>query len=125
MSDQHGGIALDPGIMLAAGTVELMHGPLPPEQVVAGAPTTGVLVLDQRDGHEIGVWEITPGTASDFEEDEVFIVLSGRARVEFTAVAAGDAPPPIELGPGSVVRLVSGMQTTWTVHETLRKVYLA
>ncbi len=37
----------------------------------------------------------------------------------------GDVPPPIEIGPGSVVRLVDGMHTTWTVHETLRKVYLA
>ena len=118
-------VELGPGLMLAAATVDLTHEPLPPEQVVSGNPTTATLVLDQRDGHEIGVWEITPGTASDFEEDEVFVVLSGRARVEFTAVAQGEVPPPIELGPGSVVRLVSGMHTTWTVHETLRKVYFA
>lgn len=37
----------------------------------------------------------------------------------------GAVPPPIDIGPGSVVRLTEGMQTTWTVHETLRKVYLA
>ncbi len=116
---------LGPGAPLDAGTVALTHESLPESQVVAGAPTTATLVLDERDGHEIGVWEITPGTASDFEVDEVFVVLSGRATVEFTAVASGDVPPPIEIGPGSVVRLVDGMQTTWTVHETLRKVYLA
>lgn len=118
-------IELTPGLALAAATVALTHEPLPPEQVVAGSPTTATLVLDERDGHEIGVWEITPGTASDFEVDEVFVVLSGRATIEYTSVAEGTPPPPVEIGPGSVVRLVDGMHTTWTVHETLRKVYLA
>lgn len=118
-------LELGPGLLLEAAAVALTHEPLATEQVVAGAPTTATLVLDERDGREIGVWEITPGTASDFEVDEVFVVLSGRARLEFTAVPDGAALPPIEIGPGSVVRLVEGMQTTWTVHETLRKVYLA
>jgi uncharacterized cupin superfamily protein len=31
---------------------------------------------------------------------------------------------PIDLGPGSVVRLSAGMATEWLVRETLRKVYL-
>ena len=118
-------IELGPGLLLDAATIALTHEPLPAAQVVAGAPTTATLVLDERDGRELGVWEITPGTASDFEVDEVFVVLSGRAQVEFTSVPHGAVPPPIDIGPGSVVRLVEGMQTTWTVHETLRKVYLA
>lgn len=118
-------LELGPGLLLEAASVALTHEPLPAEQVVAGAPTTATLVLDERDGREIGVWEITPGTATDFEVDEIFVVLAGRAHVEFTAVAEGAVPPPIDIGPGSVVRLVDGMQTTWTVHETLRKVYLA
>lgn len=46
-------------------------------------------------------------------------MLSGRATV------TGIAPKPVELVPGSIVRLTAGMQTTWTVHETLRKIYLA
>ena len=102
----------------------MTHEALPPEQILAGTPTTATLVLDERDGHEIGVWEITPGTASDVETDEVFVVLAGRARVEYVAVPEGAVPPPIDIGPGSVVRLTEGMHTTWTVHETLRKVYL-
>ena len=110
---------LEPGVVIAAATVELDHEPLPAEQVLSGAPTSGVLVLDERDGHEIGVWEMTPGIATDVEADEVFVVLAGRATVE------GVATEPIELAPGSVVRLTAGMATTWTVHETLRKVYLA
>lgn len=118
-------LELGAGLLLEAATVALTHEELPASQVVAGSPTTATLVLDERDGREIGVWEITPGTASDFEVDEVFVVLSGRATVEFNAVPDGVALPPIEIGPGSIVRLVDGMQTTWTVHETLRKVYLA
>jgi uncharacterized cupin superfamily protein len=31
----------------------------------------------------------------------------------------------VELAPGSVVRLTAGMRTTWTVRETLRKIYVA
>jgi uncharacterized cupin superfamily protein len=118
-------VELGPGLLLEAATIALTHEPLPASQVVAGSPTTATLVLDERDGREIGVWEIMPGTASDFEVDEVFVVLSGRARVEFTAVAEGAVPPPIEISAGSVVRLADGMQTTWTIHETLRKLYVA
>lgn len=33
--------------------------------------------------------------------------------------------PSIEVRAGSVVRLTEGMRTLWTVHETLRKVYIA
>jgi uncharacterized cupin superfamily protein len=116
---------LTPGLMLAASAVALEHEPLPAEQVVAGAPTTAALVLDERDGREIGVWEMSPGTATDLEADEVFVVLAGRATVEFTSVPSGETPAPIDIAAGSVVRLTAGMSTTWTVHETLRKVYLA
>ena len=62
---------------------------------------------------------MTPGTATDVEADEVFVVLSGRATLTFEA--DGET---IELGPGVVVRLREGERTTWTVHETIRKIYL-
>jgi uncharacterized cupin superfamily protein len=116
---------VDPGILIEAARIELEHEPLPPEQVVAGSPTTGIRVLDERDGREIGVWEMTPGTATDTEVDEVFIVLTGRATVVFNEVPDASPPPAIDLAPGAVVRLTAGMRTTWTVHQTLRKVYLA
>jgi uncharacterized cupin superfamily protein len=109
---------LEPGRLIEAATVELEHEPLPAEQIVSGSPTTGILVLDDRDGRELGVWEMTPGVATDIETDEVFIVLAGRATVE------GVAARPLELTAGAVVRLTEGMRTTWSVHETLRKVYL-
>lgn len=99
----------------------LAHEPLPADEVLAGAPTTAVHELASLGGVEIGVWEMTPGTATDTESDEVFVVLSGRATISF----ASSELPDLEVGPGSVVRLAEGMRTTWTVTETLRKVYVA
>lgn len=78
-------------------------------------------VLGQWRGVEVGVWTCEPGVYPDTEADEVFIVLEGDATVEFQAPAL----PAIQIGPGSVVRLEEGMQTVWTVRETLRKVYLS
>jgi uncharacterized cupin superfamily protein len=104
--------------VIDALTVVLEHGPLPADQVISGSPTTGSLVLDERAGREIGVWEMTPGVATDIELDEVFVVLAGSATVE------GVEDAPIELGPGSTVTLTAGMRTTWTVRETLRKIYV-
>jgi uncharacterized cupin superfamily protein len=99
-------------------TVLLDHEPLPADQVLSGSPTTGSLVLDERHGREIGIWEMTPGVATDIEVDEVFVVLAGAATVE------GVEEEPIELAPGSTVTLTAGMSTIWTVHETLRKIYV-
>jgi uncharacterized cupin superfamily protein len=94
---------------------------LPSDEVLAGTPTTAVRELLTLGGVEIGVWEMTPGTATDTEADEVFVVLSGRATISF----ASSGLPDLEVGPGSVVRLAEGMRTIWTVTETLRKVYVA
>jgi len=114
---------LTPGLLVQADAIALEHEPLPTDQVVAGAPTTGFAVLveasPERSSPEIGVWEMTPGTATDVEEDEVFVVLTGRATLLMPGLDA------VELTPGSVVQLAAGMATTWTVHETLRKLYIA
>lgn len=104
-----------------AGALPLAHEHLPADEVLAGAPTSAVQELATLGGIEIGVWEMTPGTATDTEADEVFVVLSGRATIAF----ASSGLPDLEVGPGSVVRLAEGMRTTWTVTETLRKIYVA
>ncbi len=62
---------------------------------------------------------MTPGVMTDVEADEVFVVVSGSATVEF-----GDGSQSLRLGPGDVVRLAAGAETVWTVSQTLRKVYL-
>ena len=119
---------LTPGLLVRANAIVLQHEPLPADQVVAGAPTTGFAVLvegsvagggSEIGGPEIGVWEMTPGTATDVEVDEVFVVLEGRATVLMPGLDA------VELTPGSVVQLTAGMATRWIVHETLRKLYIA
>ncbi|PCE14707.1 cupin [Microbacterium sp. SZ1] len=113
--------------MLPAGTgvdaaaLPLAHAPLPASDVVSGSPTAATVALGEIRGVEVGVWEMTPGTACDREADEVFVVMSGRARIAFLEPAL----PSIEVGPGSIVRLAEGMRTEWTVTETLRKVYVA
>jgi uncharacterized cupin superfamily protein len=91
--------------------------PLDPAQVVAGSPQVRALVLHADDRVERGVWEITPGVVTDEEADELFVVVSGRADIE---VVDG---PTLTVGPGDAVVLEAGWRTTWTVHETLRKVY--
>jgi uncharacterized cupin superfamily protein len=104
-----------------AASAAISHEPVPPAQVVEGAPTTGSVVLDWGDGREVGVWEMTPGAMRDVEADEVFLVLAGAATVEFEHPHAS----PIILAPGSVVRLEAGTRTIWTVRRTLRKLYVA
>ncbi|MFF7294148.1 cupin domain-containing protein [Microbacterium sp. NPDC008134] len=110
-----------PGTMADAAGLALVHEPLPASDVVAGDPTTAVHPLSLIRGTEVGIWEMTPGTASDVETDEVFVVLSGRARIAFDDPALAD----LDVAPGSVVRLAEGQRTVWTVTETLRKIYIA
>ena len=90
-------------------------------QVREGAPHTRYVDLDTTEAHTIGVWEHTPGISTDVESDEVFVVLEGFGTLEFTEPALA----AVELRPGVIVRLTEGMHTTWTVRETLRKVYIA
>ncbi|MET4156826.1 cupin domain-containing protein [Agromyces sp. PvR057] len=106
-----------------AATALLAHEPVSAGQLVDGSPATGHLVLDRAedDARTVGIWEMTPGAMRDVEADEVIVVLSGDATVDFESPDL----PSIELGPGSVVRLEAGMRTVWTVRETLRKVYVA
>lgn len=110
--------ATNPAVLANVASVAIEHEPYDPAQVRAGAPTSGWLPLAELDGTEIGVWEMTPGEASDTEADEVFCILSGRGRIDFIDPVAA----PIELRPGVLVRLQAGWQTSWTVTETLRKI---
>ena len=109
------------GAIVHAASVDLEHVPVEPDQVVAGAPTTGHLVLDDDGSRTVGVWEMSVGAMRDVEADEIFVVLAGAATVEFEHPTLA----PIVLAPGSAVRLEAGMRTVWTVRQTLRKLYVA
>jgi uncharacterized protein len=91
--------------------------PLDPAKVVSGDPQVHHLGLVDTDV-AVGIWQHSPGTSTDVEAEEVFVVLTGRATID----CAGG--PTLEVSPGDVVLLRAGTATTWTVHETLRKVYL-
>ncbi|MFI8634017.1 cupin domain-containing protein [Microbacterium sp. NPDC077663] len=104
---------LEPQTVQDAASLVIPLSPLPVDHVVDGAPEAGYVELTDA----VGVWEHTPGTSSDVEADEVFVVLSGRATVRW---AGGE----LTLVPGTVGRLSAGTATVWTVTETLRKVYV-
>ncbi len=111
-------IAVDRLLVQDASAALLEHRPVDATDVLGGRPTTGTLPLTDDRGVELGVWEITSGVVTDVEADEVFVVLSGRGRVEF------DDDSSIALAAGTVVRLRAGDRTRWIVYETLRKIYV-
>ncbi len=101
-------------------SIELNHQPVPADQQVSGQSSTGHCVLWQRQDLDGGIWEITPGVVTDTEAEELFVVLTGRAEIEFL-----DTGKKLIVGPGDVCVLPAGASTRWTVFETLRKVYVA
>jgi uncharacterized cupin superfamily protein len=78
---------------------------------------TGTYHIGTIEGAEIGVWEADPGLIGGVTNEEVFIVLEGRAEVTFE-----DTKETIEIGRGDVVRLKAGQRNTWRTIERLRKV---
>lgn len=105
--------------VVPAASVPLAPGELRPSQVLAGTPeVTETVLSESADGRVVrGVWRITEGTVTDVEEDELFVVLEGRATIEI------DGGPTLEVGPGDACVLERGARTTWIVHEALRKVF--
>ncbi len=84
--------------------------------------TTGFAELGTIGGADFGLWEMSAGAMRDIEGDEVFLVISGTGRIEF------DEPrrDPIELAPGSLVRLDEGTKTRWYIDGApLRKLFIA
>ncbi|PDQ34676.1 MAG: hypothetical protein B5766_10145 [Candidatus Lumbricidophila eiseniae] len=75
---------------------------------------------DQQLGAEAGVWEAEPGTFSAHRADyhEICLVLSG------SAVLTEDGQPPIQVSAGDLFVTPAGWRGTWTVQETLRKVFV-
>ena len=74
-------------VVASPGSVELGEEPLDPATIVAGEPRTSageIASATLADGStlETGVWSCTPGTVTDVEADETFVVLSGRADIE-------------------------------------------
>jgi uncharacterized protein len=96
---------------------DVLHAPVEPDGASAALATAAVTLSEGT--VEVGLWEAGPGTDTDTEVDEVFLVLAGAGTVAFEDDSA------IDLRPGVLVRLHTGDRTTWTITERLRKLYLA
>ena len=101
-----------------AMSLPLAMTPVPAAQVVTGSPSTGYAELSVVGDSEVGVWEMTSGAMGDTEVDEVFVVLSGSALIDF------EGGRSIRVSAGNVVKLDAGARTVWTVTDTIRKVYV-
>ena len=99
-------------------SLPLAMTPVPDAQVVAGSPSTGWAELSVVGDSQVGVWEMTAGAMSDTEVDEVFVVLTGSATIQFQGGRS------IRVSAGDVVKLDAGARTVWTVTNTFRKVYV-
>jgi len=98
--------------------LRLEFEPLLPQQVVAGTPVTADLTLASGGGEETaGLWSCSPGSFSDVEVRESFLVIAGRATLRY------EDGSEHELGPGVVHEFAGGERTLWTVHEKLVKAY--
>lgn len=114
--------------LLPEGKNAVMHGrgaivslePVPEEVRVSGAPRQGTIEFGAVGDCETGIWELRGGVVTDVEVDELFVVLSGGASIEFL-----DEGHTLEVKAGDVVRLLAGTRTKWTVKDHIRKVYLA
>ena len=106
--------------VVSAANARLERAAVPADQIESGSPETRILELPDFAGVSMGIWEHTKGVSTDTEVDEVFIVISGGATIEFT----DDAAPPFEVEAGDIVRLSAGAKTRWIVRDHIRKVYL-
>ena len=120
MSDQGAENKSAAHIIASASKDTLERVSLSPDQIASGSPETRILELPDFAGVSMGVWEHTEGVSTDTEVDEVFIVISGGATIEFT----DDVTPPLEVVAGDIVRLSAGAKTRWIVRDHIRKVYL-
>jgi uncharacterized protein len=78
------------------------------------------LGLWARNDLRTGIWEVTPGTFRSTRPgyDEICQILSGSATITEQDGSS------FEIGPGSLFVTPAGWEGTWTIHETLRKMWV-
>lgn len=65
-----------------------------------------------------GVWQAEPGTHANLPGQETVVILAGKATV------TGQSGDSVDVAAGDLVLIDAGEIATWTVHETLRKVFV-
>jgi uncharacterized protein len=97
--------------------IALQPYPTAPERLTPGTEVNAALLWKRDDGSEAGaVWEMTPGVLEGVQGDESFVIVGGRARVDFPDGRV------LEFGPGDAGVLAPGDTCRWTTLETVRKV---
>ena len=92
--------------------------PLDPSLVIDGAPEArGAWLGRSSDGLQAhGIWHSTPGCFRwTWSCDETVFVVQGRATVELSDGRR------VELAAGDMAFFERGLESVWTIHETLRK----
>ncbi len=103
--------------VIDAQALPLQHRSLPETKAVTSGVTTASVELGSINGLSAGVWEHAAGVSTDVEQDEMFVVISGRGRIIL------DNGEVLLLQPGTVGRLRAEESTRWEIDEPLRKVW--
>ena len=112
-------------LVVSAITTPIELEPVDAADTVSGSPRQGIAELGSMGTADVGIWELREGVVTDTEVDELFVVLSGGARIEFLDNENNVIDGPVEVAQGDVMRLVGGSRTRWTVENHIRKVYIA
>ena len=74
----------------------------------------------EGEGIRTGIWEVSPGTFNSTRDgyDEICQILSGSATI---TEANGNS---FDVAAGSLFVTPAGWEGSWTVHETLRKMWV-
>lgn len=112
-------------LAVSATTTPIELEPVDAADTVSGSPRQGIAELGTMGTADVGIWELREGVVTDIEVDELFVVLSGGARIEFLDSENNVIDGPVEVAQGDVMRLVGGSRTRWTVENHIRKVYIA
>lgn len=112
-------------LAVSATSTPIELEPVDAADTVSGSPRQGIAELGTMGTADVGIWELREGVVTDTEVDELFVVLSGGARIEFLDNENNVIDGPVEVAQGDVMRLVGGSRTRWTVENHIRKVYIA
>ncbi|MEH6549605.1 MAG: cupin domain-containing protein [Pseudomonadales bacterium] len=94
-------------------------GPVPKPLGEPVSQLSGVIISENKDGSEAGIWECTPGIWTRLVMDaEISTFLKGKAIFH---PAQGE---PIHIDAGDTVYFDANSEGTWEVIETVRKAYL-
>lgn len=92
----------------------------PKETAIQAGQTEASFRLWNRDGLKTGIWEVTPGEFKSTRPgyDEICQILSGRGTI---TEPDGNS---FDIGAGTLFVTPAGWEGHWTIHETLRKMWV-